>query len=676
MVVAINGKVVGGMTEFGVELELELSGPALILVISRYKHSEEVAKKFASTERQILQVMDTAARDARLIGWLEIGNAKPLNSTDCGEKHKGRLKKGLPRHENENDGEASLNEAERTEKARDRNYEHGDHSSAVAGHQAPRSVTSQTVDDDNDDDENSSKDWDEDDNAWLGCVCGKIHMKGSRGVFWIQCESCRSWFDVHETCVGFKEHDVQALPNWTCDACPSSAPHEEMPRICESKLAGGGQDQEASSIASSKVMEVGSKQTSTTRGCLGVSLEKTKGLVRNTTQPLVDICRTVDQDRESFGNTGYDGHLSETSQAQSMPKTQRLSLRQRHGALTQTLSTCIFPTSNPRRLRDGAFAQPEEEPVPIGMKSDKIRALWVAKRDDDMHKNSQGVQGASSELVCEEVTNNPVDRAPGPDGPLRLSAKKVDARTTKDGCLLPKLAPICRGDGSFKRPAGPTPDGMKWHDSRGLWVPKVIRITGSEKVKSITKGGKLRSPPIHSSWQSSSSRRRLKRVGIDGFEGRRTQGGITLPRSKPKRMGDDTFVRPPGPSPAGMEWDGLHGWWVLQASKTGVKQSGPYTPDSIPRPLRSRSASAPSHASENGSDESSLQSGEVEILTPGTRVNVEAHSWPRKSCFGGVGYVTSTFVDEDGDRLYNVKYVLGGSDKNIEAEYVSLHEFV
>jgi hypothetical protein len=45
--------------------------------------------------------------------------------------------------------------------------------------------------DDDDDDDSSCKVWEKDDNAWLGCVCGKIHSKagGSQGIFWIECEA-------------------------------------------------------------------------------------------------------------------------------------------------------------------------------------------------------------------------------------------------------------------------------------------------------------------------------------------------------------------------------------------------------------------------------------------------------------------------------------------------------
>ena len=73
MIIAINGTPVGGMTEAGLELELETTAPRLLLAVSRYKHAEKVARKFAEMERSILDIMDRAARDDRLMGWREVG---------------------------------------------------------------------------------------------------------------------------------------------------------------------------------------------------------------------------------------------------------------------------------------------------------------------------------------------------------------------------------------------------------------------------------------------------------------------------------------------------------------------------------------------------------------------------------------------------------------------------
>lgn len=57
-----------------------------------------------------------------------------------------------------------------------------------------------------------------DENPWLGCVCGSTHPHPIR-VFWIQCESCESWYNVAEECVGFDEKKAEILDEWFCWAC-------------------------------------------------------------------------------------------------------------------------------------------------------------------------------------------------------------------------------------------------------------------------------------------------------------------------------------------------------------------------------------------------------------------------------------------------------------------------
>ena len=64
-----------------------------------------------------------------------------------------------------------------------------------------------------------SEDWENDDNPWIGCVCGKIHAAPAV-VFWIQCESCDTWCNVAPACVGFDEDEAK-FKTWTCRACPA-----------------------------------------------------------------------------------------------------------------------------------------------------------------------------------------------------------------------------------------------------------------------------------------------------------------------------------------------------------------------------------------------------------------------------------------------------------------------
>eukprot|EP00559_Dactyliosolen_fragilissimus_P007426 CAMPEP_0184870950 /NCGR_PEP_ID=MMETSP0580-20130426/39335_1 /TAXON_ID=1118495 /ORGANISM="Dactyliosolen fragilissimus" /LENGTH=342 /DNA_ID=CAMNT_0027373349 /DNA_START=1205 /DNA_END=2233 /DNA_ORIENTATION=+ len=64
----------------------------------------------------------------------------------------------------------------------------------------------------------SEDEWEDDENPWLGCVCGKTHSSPST-VFWIQCDSCDAWYDVSPKCVGFSENEVDENESWECPAC-------------------------------------------------------------------------------------------------------------------------------------------------------------------------------------------------------------------------------------------------------------------------------------------------------------------------------------------------------------------------------------------------------------------------------------------------------------------------
>jgi hypothetical protein len=56
----------------------------------------------------------------------------------------------------------------------------------------------------------------------------------------------------------------------------------------------------------------------------------------------------------------------------------------------------------------------------------------------------------------------------------------------------------------------------------------------------------------------------------------------------------------------------------------------------------------------------------------GTLVNVESRTWPGINKPGGVGRVTAVDVN---DSTVDVKYVLGGEEKDIEIEFVKVHTF-
>jgi hypothetical protein len=73
MLISINGKQVGGMTEFSLKLELEICGPFLMLVISKYRFSNEGRNQDCQAESQYIRQLDVIANDDRRLDWTDIG---------------------------------------------------------------------------------------------------------------------------------------------------------------------------------------------------------------------------------------------------------------------------------------------------------------------------------------------------------------------------------------------------------------------------------------------------------------------------------------------------------------------------------------------------------------------------------------------------------------------------
>ena len=73
MLLMINGRLVGGMTEVGLEVELELSGHVMYLAVAQYKHARITSSQRASLEMRLTSTVDEALRDERVVGWREIG---------------------------------------------------------------------------------------------------------------------------------------------------------------------------------------------------------------------------------------------------------------------------------------------------------------------------------------------------------------------------------------------------------------------------------------------------------------------------------------------------------------------------------------------------------------------------------------------------------------------------
>ena len=392
MLVMVNGKVVGGMTQVGVEMEIETSGPTLLLAISRYKHANDAARKFAEMERKMLRVMDSAARDNRLLGWLEIGNAdsppSPPNrprehreTSDLSDDFGSRvletpLKKNMP--------QASVlsYDKPRAEEERGISYEEpledtGENnstscSSAVSQsestleksyHLDPQksSYSSGSEMDERrhiriEDEEISPReeDWDDDENAWLGCVCGKIHKKSEHpNLFWIQCESCSSWYDVSQKCVGFGMQEAKTIENWTCWACPEIDPEEQSssPKEAPKRTSQDGVVEIEKTDAPQNGLELSTCTSQISNGKEAVNVGQ--GNTRN--------------DVDSETNFSLKDKVQD--------QTEREKRAENFKART-TDEGFLLPNSKPFQRDDGTFSRPPGN-VPSKMAWDKYRGLWI-----------------------------------------------------------------------------------------------------------------------------------------------------------------------------------------------------------------------------------------------------------------------------------------------------------
>lgn len=269
MIMAVDGKEVGGMTEESFKLALELAGSELVLVVSRYKcYSEESEVQ----ERRFLSNVDKHINDQNRLHWADIGASSPSACQNIGKlEETGHIfQKSSPESNESVNFQASpdsttyqsnqmyisaANQGNNRSMLRADLYVTGEKTDSsppkkrVEAHDSTQSIKQiQSIDEPQDssvghdleenestsvissvaptdlrsvleaDEESSADEFGEDGNAWCGCVCGKEHRaKGS--YFWIQCEACCSWFNVYQKCVGFGKKEAESMEEWTCWAC-------------------------------------------------------------------------------------------------------------------------------------------------------------------------------------------------------------------------------------------------------------------------------------------------------------------------------------------------------------------------------------------------------------------------------------------------------------------------
>ena len=280
MVIAVNGKSVGGMTFTGLEIEFELAGPDMILLVSRYKFADSVHDKVTQLERSYVHAFDVAMNDDRQVGWIDIGAPSPITGLS-GSSHTIR-----PLPVNEDDGSTCYSDADSDRTMDDVSATRIKDLTATkhvmfntktvtpftnvrpggAGKSKSAFVSVSCQDSDNKvatkrpaasnclretapvqrnerplsksniqenyqdkkipahDATNTDDDYSDDGNPWCGCVCGQTHPRKTTKhpeIFWIQCDVCSTWYDCSSTCVGFTSSDAKAKLKWICWGCPT-----------------------------------------------------------------------------------------------------------------------------------------------------------------------------------------------------------------------------------------------------------------------------------------------------------------------------------------------------------------------------------------------------------------------------------------------------------------------
>jgi len=468
MIIAVNDKRVGGMTVNGLEIELEISGPVIGLVVSRYKHAAEVEEQIRQAEASYREAIDKALNDNRRLGWVDIGvraggESSNLDSSRGHATNDGRgvaedgnisVRNHQPYaaetlevdHEDHQapggtNGERSTTPASNAEE-QDRedlqqqnelklDFESGSHCTSVAsrsptgrrawnasgvaaaldcGQNNPKETddeTSQAPPTEDADGHETAVEQDDNSsgNAKLGCVCGTIHGL-EIPVFWIQCESCQSWYNVSADCVGFTVQEAENLPSWTCWGCPSpESSYEEM-----------------------------------------------------------DISGNQSPSQEKYADIPHLGRLEHAWNGSDavVPTFELTAAEKNHPALASPVAAdgSIQSKKPPTQPEDETYTAPVEKP-PSGLEWDSTHGVWISTGNATNAKPPPKVVGKS---VREDESTTE----------KRRPSSSVDQIAAGAGCVVPKKPPKQRRDGTF---VAPRPDhtcrGMKWDSVRGVWTARI-----------------------------------------------------------------------------------------------------------------------------------------------------------------------------------------------------------
>jgi len=231
MIISVNGLRVGGMTETGLEVELETAGAVLTLLVSRYKFHEQTRQRILRAERAHCDEVDQMLNDPSRLDWVDIGVSREASSLRLTENF-GDDSESFRRFDKPTESTSSSHVGERSNQgpglrnistnpksgqslALDQSQERRDGESCETKHLASGEVENRLLTPRHRHAEKSCSSEPDDGNAWAGCVCGRVHEK-QVPVFWISCDECGTWYNVSSECVGFTELQAKSFDTWIC----------------------------------------------------------------------------------------------------------------------------------------------------------------------------------------------------------------------------------------------------------------------------------------------------------------------------------------------------------------------------------------------------------------------------------------------------------------------------
>ena len=197
MILSINGKHVGGMTELEVEVEIEAGGEILTLVVAPYRARQEKRKQLAQEEDDDLRKLDLAISDDTDLHWVDLWNPKETPSSQPTVENNSITPLRLATHHDNGP----------------KNPIHPD----LTSDREDDSTCNEKSEEEEPFIPGQGSDADTESAVCVGCVCGKNH-RGA--VFWLQCDGgCEVWYEVSSKCVGFGQDDADFVDKWICWSC-------------------------------------------------------------------------------------------------------------------------------------------------------------------------------------------------------------------------------------------------------------------------------------------------------------------------------------------------------------------------------------------------------------------------------------------------------------------------